>query len=109
MNGIEKIIMKEGDGINSPKKGDMLTMHYTGRLEDNTIFDSSVARKTPFQFQIGVGQVIRGWDEGIITMTLGEKCLLKCPPQFAYGEQGYPPVIPQNATLTFEVQLLKIN
>ena len=106
--GFEKTIIKEGDGTTYPKKGNKLAMHYIGRLEDETEFDSSVSRGKPFEFTIGVGQVIKGWDEGVITMSLGEKCFLKCSPDYAYGAAGYPPVIPKNATLIFEVELLKI-
>ena len=81
-------------------------MHYHGTLENGSVFDSSVERNEPFQCQIGVGQVIKGWDEGIIQMKKGGKAKLTCPPDYAYGAQGYPPVIPPNSTLTFEVTLL---
>ena len=84
-------------------------MHYTGYLDDDSVFDSSVKRGQPFTFTIGVGQVIKGWEEGIMTMFLGERAYLKCSPEYAYGARGHPPVIPRAATLTFEVQLLKIN
>lgn len=82
------------------------TVHYTGRLLDGTVFDSSVSRGTPFKFKIGVNQVIRGWDEGVATMKRGEKAFLVCPPDYAYGASGSPPKIPPNATLRFEVELI---
>ncbi|KAF9540808.1 FK506 binding protein proline rotamase rapamycin-binding protein [Mortierella hygrophila] len=107
--GVTKTLITPGDGINFPKKGDTVTMHYTGTLADGSKFDSSVDRNKPFVTKIGVGQVIQGWDEGVPLMSLGEKAVLKITPDFGYGANGYPPVIPQNADLTFEVQLLKIN
>ena len=106
--GFDKKILKEGNGP-SPQKGDTCTMHYTGTLLDGSKFDSSVDRGQPFKFKLGVGQVIKGWDQGVATMKLGEKAILTCSPDFAYGPSGYPPVIPPNATLNFEVELLKIN
>ena len=97
--------IQEGEGPLCPS-GANCTMHYHGTLADGSVFDSSVERNEPFQCQIGVGQVIRGWDEGIIQMKKGGKAVLTCPPDYAYGAQGYPPVIPANATLKFEVTLL---
>ena len=73
---------------------------------DGSVFDSSVQRGRPFKFQVGVGQVIRGWDEGIVQLSKGQKATLICPPDYAYGARGHPPVIPQNATLQFDVELL---
>jgi len=99
-----------GDGKTYPKKGDTLTMHYTGTLADNgKKFDSSVDCGTPFSFTIGVGQVIKGWDEGVIKMSLGEKAKLFIPADMGYGARGAGGVIPPNADLIFEVELLKIN
>ncbi|KAL5501284.1 FKBP1 [Sanghuangporus vaninii] len=98
-----------GDGKNFPKKGDIVTIHYTGTLEDGTKFDSSVDRQKPFQTEIGVGKVIRGWDEGVPQLSLQQKAILTCTPDYAYGARGFPPIIPPNATLKFEVQLLSIN
>ena len=92
----------------APKAGDTLVMHYTGTLEDGTKFDSSVDRDEPFEFQIGGGQVIPGWDQGIITMKVGGKRRLTIPPELGYGEPGRGDVIPPNATLIFEVELLEI-
>jgi len=107
--GVEKEIMTPGDGENFPKTGDQLTMHYTGTLADGgKQFDSSVSRGKPFQFVIGVGQVIRGWDEGVMKMSLGEKALLNISSDFGYGSRGAPGVIPPNADLRFEVELLAI-
>ncbi|KAL0280342.1 UNVERIFIED_CONTAM: hypothetical protein PYX00_001663 [Menopon gallinae] len=90
------------------KHGDMLTMHYTGTLADGTKFDSSHDRETPFTFQIGVGQVIKGWDEGLLDMCVGEIRKLTIPPHLGYGDRGAGNVIPGGATLTFEVELMNI-
>lgn len=84
-------------------------MHYVGTLESGKKFDSSRDRGRPFQTKIGVGQVIRGWDEGVPQLSLGEKGLLTITGDYAYGERGFPGLIPPNATLIFEVELLKIN
>eukprot|EP01064_Diplonema_japonicum_P027355 TRINITY_DN393_c0_g1_i2.p2 TRINITY_DN393_c0_g1~~TRINITY_DN393_c0_g1_i2.p2 ORF type:complete len:109 (+),score=24.97 TRINITY_DN393_c0_g1_i2:55-381(+) len=107
--GVVKEVLKAGDGVTFPKAGDRLSMHYTGTLASNgNKFDSSVERG-PFQFQIGVGQVIKGWDEGVMQMSLGEKAILKISSDFGYGARGAGGVIPPNADLNFEVELLKIN
>ena len=100
---IEKTVTTDGA---SPQAGMTVTAHYTGRLTDGTVFDSSVSRGKPFQFTIGVGQVIKGWDEGMMQMRKGEKAVLTCPPDYAYGAAGAGGVIPPNATLTFEVELI---
>lgn len=91
-----------------PKRGDTVTVHYTGWLTDGTKFDSSVDRDEPFSFVLGAGQVIQGWDQGVGNMRVGDKARLTIPPESAYGTQGYPGAIPPNATLIFEVELLSI-
>jgi FKBP-type peptidyl-prolyl cis-trans isomerase FkpA len=97
-----------GNGA-SPKTGDTVTVHYTGWLTDGTKFDSSVDRDDPFAFVLGTGQVIRGWDEGVAKLKIGDKARLTIPPDMAYGADGYPGAIPPNATLIFEVELLAIS
>merc|ERR1712021_202493 len=82
-----------------PPVGSTVTVHYTGTLLDGTVFDSSRRRNKPFQFTLGVGQVIKGWDVGVAKMKKGQKATLICPPEYAYGARGAPPVIPANATL----------
>ena len=101
---VEKL--NEGTGPTCPS-GAHVKIHYHGTLQDGSVFDSSVQRGDPFECQIGVGQVIKGWDEGVIQLQKGQKAKLTCPPDYAYGPNGYPPVIPPNATLTFEVELLE--
>lgn len=89
--------------------GDVLKMHYTGTFQnDGTTFDSSRERGLPFEFKLGAGQVIRGWDQGLQGMGVGERRKLTLPPAYAYGPRGYPPAIPPNATLVFDVELLDI-
>ncbi|XP_068683220.1 peptidyl-prolyl cis-trans isomerase FKBP2-like [Montipora capricornis] len=90
------------------KSGDTLHMHYTGKLDDGTEFDSSIPRGEPFVFTLGAGQVIKGWDQGLLNMCEGEKRKLVIPSDLGYGERGAPPKIPGGATLIFEVELLKI-
>ncbi|KAI8587676.1 hypothetical protein BDZ88DRAFT_453787 [Geranomyces variabilis] len=107
--GVTKTTITPGDGKNFPKKGDTVSMHYVGTLDDGKKFDSSRDRGQPFVTKIGVGQVIKGWDEGVPQMSLGERATLNITYDFAYGERGHPAGIPPKANLTFDVELLKIN
>jgi FKBP-type peptidyl-prolyl cis-trans isomerase len=106
-SGVQVEVLKEGTG-SSPKTGQVVTVHYTGWLTDSTKFDSSVDRKQPFTYQFGVGQVIQGWDDGVATMKVGGKSKFTIPPELGYGGRGAGGVIPPNATLVFEVELLGI-
>ncbi|MDB6053669.1 MAG: fbp 2 [Verrucomicrobiales bacterium] len=99
--------IKKGTG-KPAKAGKMVTVHYTGWLTDGKKFDSSVDRNDPFEFLLGAGQVIKGWDEGVATMVVGDKVKLTIPPEKAYGAGGYPGAIPPSATLIFEVELLDV-
>ncbi|HTR81576.1 MAG TPA: FKBP-type peptidyl-prolyl cis-trans isomerase [Bacteroidota bacterium] len=105
--GMKYEIIKEGTGP-SPKRGDSVTVQYTGWLEDGTKFDSSVDRNQPFTFKLGVGQVIQGWDDGVATMKVGGISKFFIPPELGYGSRGAGGVIPPNATLIFQVELLSI-
>ncbi|KAG5603207.1 hypothetical protein H5410_034577 [Solanum commersonii] len=128
--GLKKKLVKEGEGWDTPAPGDEVEVHYTGTLLDGTKFDSSRDRGDPFKFTLGqafaldefdfasrlnryadafyflIGQVIKGWDQGINTMKKGENAVFTIPPELAYGESGSPPTIPPNATLQFDVELL---
>merc|ERR1740117_720561 len=98
-------ITTPGSGPNCPT-GAKVVMHYTGKLTNGNVFDSSVQRGTPFECQIGVGQVIKGWDQGVIQMNKGSKATFTIPPEMGYGAQGAGGVIPPNATLIFDVELI---
>ncbi len=106
-SGLKYEDLQAGDGA-TVKAGDTISVNYTGWLENGTKFDSSIDRGSPSEFQIGVGQVIAGWDEGIPGMKVGGTRLLVIPGNLAYGASGRPPTIPANATLIFEVQIVAI-
>lgn len=110
-SGLQYEVQKEGTG-KSPQRGNVVTVHYTGYLDDQgklgKKFDSSVDRGQPFQFVIGVGQVIQGWDEGVMLMKVGEKRRLIIPANLGYGARGAGSVIPPQATLIFDVELLDV-
>ena len=106
--GVEVATKKPGDGKTFASKGQTVVVHYVGTLTDGKKFDSSRDRGQPFEFKLGAGQVIKGWDEGVAQMSIGQVATLTCSPDYGYGPQGYPGVIPPNATLVFEVEFLGI-
>ncbi|VDI47574.1 peptidyl-prolyl cis-trans isomerase Fkbp12-like isoform X1 [Mytilus galloprovincialis] len=106
--GVTVETITPGDGATYPKKDQTVVVHYVGTLTNGNKFDSSRDRGSPFKFKLGKGDVIRGWDEGVAKMSVGEKATLTCSPDYAYGSKGYPGVIPPNSTLIFEVELLSI-
>ena len=107
-SGLKYEDLEEGEGT-AAGPGDRVTVHYTGWLTDGSKFDSSHDRNQPFRFQLGRGQVIRSWDEGVAGMKVGGRRRLTIPPQLGYGARGAGGVIPPNATLVFEVELLEIS
>ncbi|KAJ5580864.1 FKBP-type peptidyl-prolyl isomerase [Penicillium hetheringtonii] len=118
--GVDKKVLTPGNGVDFPKKGDNIAMHYTGCLYDASKadnhfmgfkFDSShnPGRGSPLASPIGVGRLIKGWDEGVPQMSLGKKAILTISPDYGYGANGFPGLIPPNSTLVFEVELMKIN
>lgn len=106
-SGLKIETLQEGSGKEA-LNGSTVTVHYTGTLEDGTKFDSSVDRGQPFSFTLGVGQVIAGWDQGVLGMKVGEKRRLTIPSDLAYGDSGVPGAIPPGATLLFDVELLNV-
>ena len=106
-SGLKYIDQKEGSGEKA-KAGDTVVVHYTGWLKNGKKFDSSVDRGEPFTFPLGAGRVIKGWDEGVAGMKVGGKRKLIIPPELGYGQRGAGGVIPPDAELTFEVELLRI-
>ncbi|MBA3752434.1 FKBP-type peptidyl-prolyl cis-trans isomerase [Candidatus Dependentiae bacterium] len=109
-SGLGYTIINHGNGQTTAQPGSIATVHYTGWLDNAGVpgkkFDSSVDRGNPFSFVLGAGNVIKGWDEGVLEMRVGEKRRLVIPSHLGYGSQGYPGVIPPNATLIFDVELL---
>jgi peptidylprolyl isomerase len=104
-SGLKYIIVENGKG-QLPQANKMVSVHYTGFLPDGKIFDSSVERGQPINFMLGVGQVIKGWDEGIQLLPIGTKARLIIPYNLAYGERGYPPIIPPKSDLIFDVEVI---
>ncbi|CAM9921824.1 unnamed protein product [Scytosiphon promiscuus] len=103
--GVTVETTQAGDNQTYPKPGDSVTMDYTGTLQDGTVFDSSIRKGRRFTCKIGVGQVIQGWDEGVPQMSLGEKAILRCTSDYAYGREGAGGVIPPNAGETLSCSL----
>lgn len=104
--GMTKKIIQEGEGDEYPEDGHEVTVHYTGTFEDGTEFDSSHSRGSPFNFTLGTGSVIKGWDIGLKTMKRNEIAEFSLPPELAYGERGSPPTIPPNSRLNFIIELM---
>jgi FKBP-type peptidyl-prolyl cis-trans isomerase len=106
-SGLEYIELEAGTGAQA-EAGKNVSVHYTGKLQDGKVFDSSYSRGEPISFKLGIGQVIKGWDEGIALMKVGGKAQLIIPPDLGYGERGAGGVIPPNATLVFDVELVNV-
>lgn len=107
-SGLEYIEVEAGNGAQA-EAGKTVSVHYTGKFQDGRVFDSSIPRGEPITFKLGAGNVIRGWDEGIALMKVGGKAQLIIPPALAYGERGAGGVIPPNATLIFDVELVSVS
>mmetsp|Transcript_5548 Transcript_5548/g.16548 ORF Transcript_5548/g.16548 Transcript_5548/m.16548 type:complete len:159 (-) Transcript_5548:1555-2031(-) len=103
------VLKKVEDCARKSKVGDHISVHYEGTLDDGKKFDSSYDRHAPFSLTLGTGMVIPGWEQGLLDMCVGEVRKLKIPPHLAYGEKGSPPIIPENAHLTFKVEMVKIS
>jgi len=106
-SGLEYIEVEAGTGTQA-EAGKTVSVHYTGKFQDGKVFDSSVSRGEPIKFPLGQGRVIKGWNEGIALMKVGTKAQLIIPPDLAYGERGAGGVIPPNATLVFDVELVDV-
>lgn len=106
--GVDVETITPGDGKTFPQTGQKVVVHYTGTLTNGKKFDSSRDKGRPFTFTIGVGQVIRGWDEGVAQMSVGQRAKLTCSPDYGYGAAGAGGVIPPNATLIFDVELIRV-
>jgi FK506-binding protein 1 len=105
--GVKKTILRPGSG-RTPIQGEVVVAHYVGRFPDNgKEFDNSRARDKPLTFIIGIGSVIKGWDEGILGMQLGEVALFNVTSDYGYGQEGLPPMVPPNADLEFEIELMQ--
>ena len=108
--GLKVETLKAGDGVNFPKQGQKVNVHYVGTLLNGKKFDSSRDRGKPFSFQLGVGQVIKAWDQGVAQLSIGQVAKLTCPPELAYGNKAVGgDLIPANSTLIFEVELISFN
>lgn len=106
-SGLQYIIFEQGEGV-KPTAGQQVSVHYKGMLEDGTVFDNSYDRGEPIVFPVGTGRVIKGWDEGIMLLNVGTKAQLIIPSELGYGERGAGAVIPPNATLIFDVELVAV-
>ncbi|OSX69405.1 hypothetical protein BU14_1546s0001 [Porphyra umbilicalis] len=106
--GVKVETITPGNG-RTPPSGATVKVHYTGTLTNGNTFDSSRDRGEPFSFEIGQGRVIRAWDEGVAQMSVGQRAKLTCSPDYAYGDRGFPPVIPPGSTLIFDVELLSFS